>query len=109
VNRLSHQIADLLLAIEAELRRLGLWETTPPKPEQLASLIPFCHDTLEFHQWLQWLFLPQMKQIIEQELILPSESEIEPIAEHSLQKLGPDGEPLLTLITQFDRLITRQT
>lgn len=100
------RIADLILAIEAEMRRLELWEEKSPPPEALQSLAPFCHDTLQFHQWLQWVFLPKMKEIITQEKQLPASSDIYPLAEYSFKKLGKETGQLLALIKQFDQLIS---
>lgn len=60
------QVAEQLLLIERELRVLGWWSESPPSAQALASREPFCVDTLEFQQWLQWIFLPRMKVILEQ-------------------------------------------
>ncbi|MEF1291532.1 YqcC family protein, partial [Vibrio sp. M260118] len=49
------QIAELLNAVEAELRRIGLWQAQPPSEEALSSQEPFALDTLEPRQWLQWV------------------------------------------------------
>ena len=48
MSNTDHRIADLLLEMEAELRRLGLWETEAPTLESLSSQEPFCIDTLTF-------------------------------------------------------------
>lgn len=106
IDRL-HQVADLLLAIEAEMRRLELWECEPPPDEALLSLVPFCHDTLEFHQWLQWKLLPQMKALLEADASLPAESDIHPLAEYSFNRLEQDTDQLLGLLERFDRLLGR--
>jgi len=68
--RLS-DVAQQLLLIERELRVLGLWASAPPSPVALASAEPFCVDTLEFEEWLQWIFLPRMKAILEDNQPLP--------------------------------------
>jgi uncharacterized protein YqcC (DUF446 family) len=49
--------------------------------EALASVEPFSVDTLDFEQWLQWIFLPRMKMILEQDLPLPNASGIQEMAE----------------------------
>ena len=58
-------LAEHLLLIERELRVLGWWQEQAPSAEALASQEPFCVDTLTFEQWLQWIFLPRMKQLLE--------------------------------------------
>ncbi|MCW8983594.1 MAG: YqcC family protein [Gammaproteobacteria bacterium] len=102
-----HQLADLILNIEAEMRGIALWDSTPPSEEAMQSLVPFCHDTLYFHQWMQWVFLPKMRSAIETERDMPTTSDIYPLAEYSLQKVERNTQQLLQLIEQFDRLISR--
>lgn len=96
-----------MLDIEAELRRLQLWDSHPPDEEALASLVPFCHDTLRLEQWLQWLMLPRMKTILEADAPLPASSEIAPLAALRLEQLGVEDGKLLALIEAFDYFINQ--
>lgn len=89
------------------MRTSALWDSNVPTARALNSLAPFCHDTLSFHQWLQWVFLPKMKRAIESETDMPSSSDIFPLAEYSFQKLQQNTQQLLRLIEQFDRLISK--
>lgn len=99
-------LAEQLLLIERELRLLGLWAALPPSSEALASEQPFCVDTLLFEEWLQWIFLPRMKLILESGSELPAVSGIQPMAEVVYrERLGEMGR-LLELLGDFDRLIT---
>lgn len=107
MDTLAHELADHLLGIEAELRKLGLWGEQRPDESSLGSLVPFCHDTLAFEQWLQWVFLPRMKAILEADEPLPSSSEIAPMAELRLAQLGQPGGPLLARLAAFDHFINR--
>jgi uncharacterized protein YqcC (DUF446 family) len=99
------KIADQLLLIERELRSLGWWKDLPPKDEDLASREPFCVDTLDFDQWLQWIFLPRMKLILEQDLPLPNASGILEMAEMVYATRAQETRNLQELLAQFDRLI----
>jgi len=100
------QIAEQLLLIERELRVLGMWKAVPPSDEDLSSSEPFCVDTLDFDQWLQWIFLPRMKTILEQDLALPNASGILEMAEMIYASRLGEFRTLLSLLAQFDRLIT---
>ncbi|MEK8081454.1 YqcC family protein [Pseudomonas sp. XK-1] len=103
-------VAEQLLLIERELRVQGWWEMQPPSVEALASQEPFCVDTLAFEQWLQWIFLPRMKQLLEAGAALPSVSGIQPMAEQVYgggQALKARG--LIRLLGEFDRLIVGAT
>ncbi|WP_295515140.1 YqcC family protein [uncultured Pseudomonas sp.] len=98
-------LADQLLQIERELRLLGWWSVHAPSAEALASQEPFCVDTLSFAQWLQWIFLPRMKLIIESNGTLPVRSGIRPMAEVVYQGDLDPVLPLLASLAEFDRLI----
>lgn len=95
------EVADQLLQLEMELRRQNLWQAEPPAPEALASTEPFCVDTLSLPQWLQFIFLPRMSQLIELEQPLPRQCGIAPIAEEFFRNTG-GGEPLITLLADID-------
>lgn len=106
MDKLIHQTADQLLAIEQEMRRIGLWESTPPPQEALESLVPFCYDTLKFEQWLQWVFLSKMKQALEKQIDFPTSSNIATLAEMCFQEMSrADTKRLLELLSQFDEII----
>ena len=100
------EIADQLLLIERELRLLGWWASVPPSEQDLSSVQPFCVDTLELHQWLQWIFLPRMKALIEDGQPLPVASGIREMAEMVYAERLADVRTLLALLTDFDRLIS---
>jgi len=101
-----HRIADLLLAIEQEMRRIGLWEEVAPPAAALASTAPFCYDTLQFRQWLQWLFLARMRALLQSAAPLPAACAIQPLAEHSFAELPQDTTRLLVLLGEVDRAIS---
>ena len=108
MDHFTHQLADLLLNIEAEMRRIDLWEGHPPEPQALQSLIPFCHDTLRFEQWLQWVFVPKIKQVVESGEECPSSSDISPLAEYRFEQLAQPTTELLQLIERIDSHINRE-
>jgi uncharacterized protein YqcC (DUF446 family) len=96
-------VAQQLLLIERELRVLDLWSVEPPAAEALNSCEPFCVDTLRFEQWLQWIFLPRMKAIVESDLPLPAVSGIHAMAEVAYREARAVG--LLEALRDFDALI----
>ncbi|WP_459743826.1 YqcC family protein [Pseudomonas sp. 3A(2025)] len=98
-------LADHLLLIERELRERGWWQSTAPDAKALSSQEPFSVDTLSFEQWLQWIFLPKMKIIIEQDQPLPRVSGIREMAEMVYVDRPEQARTLLSLLEQFDQLI----
>lgn len=99
-------LADQLLMIERELRLLGCWQEQAPSPEALASQEPFCVDTLSFQEWLQWVLLPRMKQLIEAGAPLPAASSIAAMAEEVFRSQVLEVEALMLALKEFDRLLS---
>ncbi len=100
------QVADQLLLIERELRMQGWWESDSPGEQALASQQPFCIDTLTFEQWLQWVFLPRMKYVLESGGPLPRASGIQAMAEQVYGASSAQAQRLIEVLGEFDRLIT---
>ena len=107
------RIADVLLEVEASLCVHGKWDVSRPAERDLSSHIPFCMDTLKFEQWLQWIFLPKMKEMLMKDMRgqtkpLPAQSAIFEYAEECLLKSDPSREYLLKQLKLFDELISLQ-
>lgn len=98
-------IADQLLLIERQLRQLGLWTQQAPSAEALASQQPFCVDSLAFEEWLQWIFLPRLKSLLEANAPLPTASGIAPMAEQVFVGRALEVKGLIAALEEFDRLI----
>lgn len=104
-----HQaMRELLATVEAEMRRTGLWSAMPPSPEAMSSVMPFMYDTLRLHEWLQWVFLPRTRALIEAGGNLPGNCHIHPLAEHEFARLEEvETGALLELIAQVDALMNQ--
>ncbi len=103
------EVADSLLRIEMELRQLGVWESEAPPPEAFDSTQPFCIDTLEFTQWLQFVFVARLKILIEADHPLPSVSGIAPMAEEHFRGRPESGEGLIRELEVMDKLLSGQS
>ena len=91
--------------LESTMRAAEEWELAPPPQHLLASPEPFCFDTLTFLQWLQWIMIPRMRQILQNHDDLPKSSAILPYAEEFVTE-GEHAQELLRLIGRFDELIS---
>ncbi len=109
MSALQHAVADQLLLIERELRALCWWSEVPPEAWRLQSGTPFCVDTLRLEEWLQWIFLPRRKALLEQGARLPGNCAILPIAELSWRERSQAGlAPLIAALGEMDRLLGGQ-
>jgi uncharacterized protein YqcC (DUF446 family) len=100
-----HQIADILLDLEMQLRAQSLWAFEPPPFERLQSQEPFCLDTLDFPAWLQFVLIPRMSILIEAGAALPKTSQITPMAEEYFRGLTLNGAEICSILERFDLVI----
>lgn len=109
IDQQSVEIIDALNQLEVGLRDLGLWSDERPTAEALASTLPFCYDTLELEQWLQFVFLGRMREILEQGDCLPDSCAIHPYVE-MLSGAGKTVHPKLAgLIQHVDQCISKKS
>ena len=102
----TSRVADSLLRIEMELRRLGLWENEQPSTEALQSTQPFGIDRLALNQWLQFVFISRMKILVEQDQSLPPVSGMAPMAEEYFRGRQESGRRLIDELAEMDRLLS---
>ena len=100
------ELTRLLEALETIMRRDGLWHHKPPSLEAMNSSMPFAVDTLEFTDWLQFMFIPRMQTLIDQKMPLPATCIIKPAAEVALMgRTGVDG--LMAQLQHIDDFFAR--
>ena len=99
---MSQAVIELLVTMETELRQQNVWSALPPSPEAMASDMPFCVDTMAFSQWLQWIFIPRMRALIDAKAPLPKGANITPYAEESLRFEAVDAAPILRILTALE-------
>jgi len=85
---------------------LGFWEERPPARDALNSALPFCYDTLNVAQWVQFVLIARLKALIEADEPLPRECDIAPYAEEALRFEEKDTDRLLQMLRELDRLLT---
>lgn len=104
------RLADTVLEIEREMRQLSMWisEDSPEAPshEALSSTQPFCIDTLEFPEWVQFVLLVRVRNLIEAGAELPEKSDIAPMAEEYFRQRPQNTDNLVEFIREMDRIIS---
>jgi uncharacterized protein YqcC (DUF446 family) len=90
--------------IEAEMKRIGYWSSTPPAPEAYNFNRAFALDTMAFSQWLQFIFVPRVNQIIETGGAFPTRSQVGAQAVREFDG-ADEANHLVSLLSAFDRYI----
>ncbi|WP_175405130.1 YqcC family protein [Salinimonas lutimaris] len=87
--------------IIAYLKAARLWSETQPEPSALASREPFAIDTLSFEQWLQFIYLPGIREHVQLHQQLPADMAVAPMAHEAY---GQEHMPLVHLLMVLDNL-----
>ena len=99
---LDHRVRERLLAIEALLRETEHWQDSAPDSRAFASEQPFCLDTMEPIEWLQWVLIPRMRQLLESGMPLPQNFAVAPYYEMALDAAHPLREIILPPLSELD-------
>lgn len=101
-------LVALLVELEDQLRLLKCWQSERPSEHSLSSSEPFSIDTLCFTQWLQFIFIEKMRQLLQQNQPLPSAMEIAPMASEYFKMQQLNSGEILNLITRIDCVINEK-
>lgn len=101
-------LVSLLSELEGELFALKLWQTNRPSEQALASTEPFAIDTLNFPEWLQFIFIKKMTQLLQLGLPLPHAMAITPMATEYFKVRVMDSGALIAVITRIDLAINEK-
>src|SRR5258708_987613 len=96
-------VEEKLAAIEAEMRRIGMWQAEPLPEAAYAFQEAFAMDTMAFAQWLQFVFIPRVKSIIEAQGEFPSSSSVGAQAIREFDGYD-EAAALVSLLCEFDEL-----
>lgn len=100
----SSSLCAQLSRIERVLRTHKLWQTTAPSQEAWQSDRPFFMNTMEPCEWLQWVLIPRLNQLIDSGSPLPEALAVSPYYEHALEESFPGRELLLLELQRLDAL-----
>jgi uncharacterized protein YqcC (DUF446 family) len=99
-ERIQAKIAE----IEHEMKRVGYWQSEPLLPEQYEFRSAFAMDTMAFSQWLQFIFIPRVKSMIETGEKFPPDSQN---GAQAVREFDGDNraQGLVALLSEFDEII----
>ena len=102
------QLGELLATLEREMRLQGRWDGHRPPEQSLRSTQPFAVDTLSFDQWLQWIFIPKLQEMLVLQLPLPRSCAVGPMAEEVYGADNTGGQRITLIVSEIDTLLTFQ-
>lgn len=78
-----HPVLAKLQLIEDEMKKIDLWQIEAPSEASFQSIQPFCIDTMQAHEWLQWVLIPRLTSVIDSGMPLPTTFAISPYYEET--------------------------
>jgi uncharacterized protein YqcC (DUF446 family) len=96
-------VAGQIGRIEAEMRKIGYWREEPLPLEMYEFTQAFAMDTMPFAYWLQFIFIPRVKSIVEERSEFPPASHVAAQAVREFDG-ATEADELLSLLSEFDGL-----
>lgn len=78
---------SILEKMKHEMQTQAFWEDEPLDEAHFKSTLPFSIDTMSALQWLQWVFIPKMEILLDNDLPLPKDLLISPYFEEALKEM----------------------
>jgi len=100
----AERLAMTLDALMAEMQRAELWSEQRPPTEAFQSTLPFFTDTMSFAEWLQFVLIERLSEMLRVNAPLPAVSGIAVMAEHVWQG-EQDKIEVISLIADIDELL----
>tara|TARA_R110002060_G_scaffold76842_2_gene87665 strand:- start:679 stop:1023 length:345 start_codon:yes stop_codon:yes gene_type:complete len=99
------QVLKLLSQLTVALKTAEQWSSSPPSLWAMQSELPFACDRMDFAQWLQFIFIPKMNELLQEEKPLPTRMALMPMALEWAKEYTtgqPTREPVLEVLAQID-------
>src|SRR5690349_11461324 len=90
-------------AIEAEMKKIDYWQNKPLPEGAMNFRSAFAMDTMAYVQWLQFVFVPRVNQIVAERGAFPSKSAVGAQAIREFDG-ADEAANLVHLLCEFDAL-----
>lgn len=116
-------IQEKIDAIEKEMKHIGLWRSEPLPESAYDIKEAFGADTMSLAQWIEFILIPRVQEMIRTNGPWPETSEVGTYAAQQYLFFRPVGDPqtlvsqgstdqkeihLVTLLQEFDSLFAKQ-
>lgn len=84
--------------------KADMWSDMPPSSNAMASTAPFACDSMPFEHWLQFIFIPKMQLLLDQQQPLPANIALTPMAQQMFAGM-PGVEAIVQCLQDIDSLL----
>jgi uncharacterized protein YqcC (DUF446 family) len=95
--------AEAIQQIETELKKIGWWREDSLPEAAFRFEKAFARDTMTFSQWLQFILIPRVRGIIENQGEFPGQSQVGTQAIREFDGCA-EASDLVDLLCRFDQI-----
>lgn len=92
-----------ILEVEQEMKKIGIWQNAPIAEAAMQFKEAFGADTMTFAQWLQFVLIRRVREIIESNGEFPARSQVGAYAVREFDGFDAASD-LVLLLGEFDDL-----
>jgi uncharacterized protein YqcC (DUF446 family) len=96
-------VTEAIDRVEADLKHIGYWRNEPLPPEMYQFTQAFAMDTMPFSCWLQFIFIPRVRSIIDVGGEFPASSMVAAQAVREFDGAA-EADELISALSDFDAL-----
>ncbi|MDR5859760.1 YqcC family protein [Halomonas eurihalina] len=103
------ELDSALRDLESTMRVANLWRLERPEPAAFNSAQPFCVDTMSLPQWLRFVFIARLDELVAAEGAMPSSCDVAPAVEAYLTQEGARNSDRILMgkaVERIDTLVT---
>lgn len=103
----EERIAAKLARVESEMTAFGFWDAPAPSPEAVQNMGAFGQGTMAFAQWLRHVFVPTVRERLDNGGPWPDRSMVGAQAIREFDGV-PEADGLCSALSDFDALFPLQ-
>ncbi|CBV41681.1 YqcC family protein [Halomonas elongata] len=103
------ELDSALRELESTMRAANLWRLERPEPAAFDSAQPFCVDTMSLPQWLRFVFIARLDELVAAEGPMPASCDVAPAVEAYLTQEGARNSDRILMgkaVERIDTLVT---
>lgn len=86
-----------------------MWQEERPSDWAFASELPFFHDRMSFPEWLQFVFIPNLQALADEQRPWPEDCAVAPMADYYFDSENVSADRLIRELERIDRLVSAHT
>lgn len=99
-------LSDAARQLENELKQINRWSETPLAPEKMVNMGAFGCNTMSFEQWIQFVLIPRIDQIVRDQDSFPEGSDLGTYAIRNFDS-DPETGGIESTLVAIDHIINQ--